>query len=180
MARVYSWDGIVPVIDPAAFVDRAEALADQVFDYAGRRPPIVFDRDHFARYDAPQLSLHLLTDTDGRDFLLLRGPEPALQWERMSAAVRYVVEQLDVQRTVVVQTMPSPSPHTRPVAITRYASDDLTVSFALGLVTAREETGYEAAVGELQDLPFAELAQDPGGRALLEASVAENIVSEES
>ena len=96
---------------------------DQVFDYAGRRPPIVFDRDHFARYDAPQLSLHLLTDTDGRDFLLLRGPEPALQWERMSAAVRYVVEQLDVRRTVVVQTMPSPSPHTRPVAITRYASD---------------------------------------------------------
>lgn len=97
--------------------------ADQVLDYAGRRPTIVFDRDHFSRYDKPEIALHLVTDVDGHDFLLLHGPEPSLQWERMAASVRHVVEQLDVRRTVLVQTMPSPSPHTRPVAITRYASD---------------------------------------------------------
>lgn len=97
--------------------------ADQVHDYAGRRPTIVFDRDHFARYDSPEIALHLLTDVDGQNFLLLHGPEPSLQWERMAAAVAYVVEQLDVKRVVMVQTMPSPAPHTRPVAITRFASD---------------------------------------------------------
>lgn len=101
--------------------------ADQVIDYAGKRPPIVFDRDHYAEYKRPEINLHLVTDHDGTDFLLLNGPEPALQWERMAASVRHVVEQLEVERTVLVQSMPAPAPHTRPVAITRYASDPALV-----------------------------------------------------
>ncbi|MDO5534271.1 MAG: PAC2 family protein [Propionibacteriaceae bacterium] len=96
---------------------------DQVIDYAGRRPTIHFDRDHFAAYDKPEITLHLLTDRDGRDFLLLNGPEPSLQWERMAEGVRHVIDQLDVQRTYLVQSMPAPAPHTRPVAVTRFASD---------------------------------------------------------
>ena len=96
---------------------------DQVIDYAGRRPTIHFDRDHFARYDKPEIKLHLLTDRDGKDFLLLNGPEPSLQWERMAEGVRHVIEQLDVQRTHLVQSMPAPAPHTRPVAVTRFASN---------------------------------------------------------
>ena len=101
---------------------------DLVIDYAGRRPTIHFDRDHFASYDKPEIRLHLLTDHDGTDFLLLNGPEPALQWERMAAGVRHVVEQLGVQRTVLVQSMPAPAPHTRPVAVTRFASDPALVA----------------------------------------------------
>lgn len=97
--------------------------ADQVLDYAGRRPPITFDRDHFADYTKPEINLHLVSDRDGRDFLLLNGPEPALQWERMADSIRHVAQQLDVKRTLLVQSMPAPTPHTRPVAVTRYASD---------------------------------------------------------
>ena len=36
--------------------------ADQLIDYAGRRPEIVFDRDHFVDYAKPELALHLVTD----------------------------------------------------------------------------------------------------------------------
>ena len=97
--------------------------ADQVIDYAGHRPVITFDRNRYSDYQAPQIALHLVTDRDDRDFLLLTGPEPSLQWERMAAAVKYVIEQLDVRRTVLVQTMPAPAPHTRPVVVTRYAND---------------------------------------------------------
>jgi len=113
--------------------------ADQLTDYAGRRPTIVFDRTHFSRYERPDITLRVLTDGDGTDFLLLSGPEPAFQWERMAAAVRHVVEQTGVEQTVLLQTMPAPVPHTRPVAVTRYASDPALVAeepvlgtFALG------------------------------------------------
>ena len=38
--------------------------ADQLIDYGGRRPEIVFDRDHFDSYAKPEIALHLVTDTD--------------------------------------------------------------------------------------------------------------------
>lgn len=98
--------------------------ADQVLDYTGRRPAIVFDRDHFSRYEKPEITLHLVTDSDGTDVAWLRGPEPNFQWERMAAAVVHVAEQLNVEQTVLVQTMPAPTPHTRPVPVTRYGSEE--------------------------------------------------------
>lgn len=109
--------------------------ADQVIDYAGHRPTITFDRNRYTDYQAPQIALHLVTDRDGRDFLLLTGPEPSLQWERMASAVTYVIEQLGVQRTVLVQTMPAPAPHTRPVVVTRYANDSSLVETPAALGT---------------------------------------------
>ncbi len=95
---------------------------DQLHDYTGRRPHVVFDRDHFERYTGPEIVLRQVTDASGTDFLLLTGPEPSLQWERMAAAVGHLVEQLGVERTVLVQSMPSPAPHTRPVSVSRFAS----------------------------------------------------------
>ena len=140
--------------------------ADQVLDYAGRRPQITFDRDHFSAYEAPEITLRLLTDHDGTDFLLLNGPEPALQWERMAASVRHVAEQLGVERTVLLQSMPAPAPHTRPVAVTRYASDpelvadeapvlgtfQLSASFT-GLLTLRLGEAGHGAVGLVAHVP---------------------------
>lgn len=97
--------------------------ADQLLDYAGRRPTITFDRDHYSGYERPEIKLHQVTDRDGTPFFLLAGPEPALQWERMAASVLHVIDQLGIQQTVLLQSMPAPAPHTRPVAVTRYASD---------------------------------------------------------
>lgn len=140
--------------------------ADQVVDYGGRRPTIHFDRDRFTSYDAPQIALHQVTDRDGTNFLLLNGPEPALQWERMSAGIAHVVEQLAVRRTVLVQSMPAPTPHTRPVPVTRFASDhdllddevpmlgtfSLSASFT-GVLTLRlGEAGHDV-VGLLAHVP---------------------------
>lgn len=109
--------------------------ADQLVDYTSNRPSLTFDRNHFTDYSGPQIALHLVTDTDGRDFLLLNGPEPALQWERMTAGVNHLINQLSVSQTVLVQTMPSPAPHTRPVVVSRYASDPELVKDSPGLGT---------------------------------------------
>lgn len=140
--------------------------ADQLHDYAGRRPPITFDRDHFEGYRSPEITLHQVTDAAGTDFLLLRGPEPSLQWERMSAAVTGLIEQLDVKQTVLVQAMPSPAPHTRPVVVSRFASQDdllddadshlgtfqISSSFNALLTLRLGEKGHEA-IGLMAHVP---------------------------
>ncbi|GAA4894767.1 PAC2 family protein [Tessaracoccus lubricantis] len=96
--------------------------ADQLVDYAGRRPPITFDRDHFTEYERPQITLHHVLDADGVPFLLLNGPEPAFQWERMAAAVVHLADTFDVEQVINVQGVPMAVPHTRPVSLSRYAT----------------------------------------------------------
>lgn len=96
--------------------------ADQLISYREQRPTIVFNSDHFAQYQAPALSLHEVTDAAGENFLLLVGPEPGLQWERMAAAIYDIIDRHGVTLTVLAQSMPMPAPHTRPVAVSRWAS----------------------------------------------------------
>lgn len=96
---------------------------DQLLDYTGDRPMVIFDRDHFRGYEAPEINLHHITDDSGRPFLLLSGPEPDLQWERMAAAIEQVIDTFGVDRTVLLQSFPAPAPHTRPVHVSAFASD---------------------------------------------------------
>ena len=95
---------------------------DTLLDYRSRRPPMVFDSDHWVSYDDPSLLLHRLTDGAGHDFLLLAGAEPDVQWERFIAAVRGLVEQLGVRLTVGVHGIPMGVPHTRPTTVTGHAT----------------------------------------------------------
>ena len=111
---------------------------DQVFDYAGHRPHVTFDHDHFSAFQMPEIVLHHVVDKDGHPFLLLTGPEPALQWERMAAAIEHVIDQFDVEKTVLVHGFPAPTPHTRPVLITKFASDPSLVPVRSGLPASFE------------------------------------------
>lgn len=95
---------------------------DTLVDYRGNRPSIVFAHDHFTRYEAPQITLVHATDGKGTPFLLLRGPEPDFRWEEMAAAIERIIDDHDVQLTVMLQGVPMPTPHTRPVHVTRWAS----------------------------------------------------------
>lgn len=96
--------------------------ADRVLDYREHRPQIVFDRDHFTDYVKPALTLEQLFDESGEGFLLLDGPEPALRWEAVAASIEHIVDELDVERVIIVQAIPLPSPHTRPVLLTKHAT----------------------------------------------------------
>jgi predicted ATP-grasp superfamily ATP-dependent carboligase len=95
---------------------------DQMYDYRARRPGLVFDRDHYANYDAPRLVVRLLKDDDGTPYLLLSGPEPDYRWEAFAAAVRAIVERFDVGLVVGLGAVPMGVPHTRPIMITTHAS----------------------------------------------------------
>lgn len=95
---------------------------DQLLDYRGRRPAMVFDRNRWESYDDPSILLHRLTDRDGQTYYLLTGPEPDYQWERAIEAVRHLMGLFGVTLAVSVHGIPMGVPHTRPVGITAHAT----------------------------------------------------------
>lgn len=95
---------------------------DQLLNYRDRRPPISFVGDHYSDYKAPTLRLLLGFDQAQSPFLLLVGPEPDLQWERFILELKLVIEQLKVKLTVIVDGVPMPVPHTRPIGMTAHGN----------------------------------------------------------
>ncbi|HZO64686.1 MAG: proteasome assembly chaperone family protein [Kribbellaceae bacterium] len=95
---------------------------DVLHDYRARRPEVTFAEDHFIDYSPPHLSLHLLTDDAGVEFLLLEGAEPDAHWERFARAVRQLVDHYNVNLTVGVHGIPMAVPHTRPLGLTSHAT----------------------------------------------------------
>ncbi|HSU35368.1 MAG TPA: PAC2 family protein, partial [Propionibacteriaceae bacterium] len=84
---------------------------------------MVFDTNQWKSYADLTLRLYRMVDEQGEVFLLLAGPEPDVQWERMAAAVVGLIEQLGVRLTISVHGIPMAVPHTRPVTLTAHATD---------------------------------------------------------
>lgn len=95
---------------------------DLLHDYRARRPEVTFAEDRFVDYSPAHLSVHLLTDDAGVEFLLLEGAEPDAHWERFAIAVRQLVERFNVTLTVGVHGIPMGVPHTRPLGLTAHAT----------------------------------------------------------
>ncbi|WP_277212877.1 PAC2 family protein [Isoptericola croceus] len=96
--------------------------ADQLVDYRSRRPPMTFDADRWTEYDEPSLVMDHLIDDEGAGFLLLHGVEPDVQWERVVAAVRELVERFGVSLTIGIHGIPMGVPHTRPLSLTAHGT----------------------------------------------------------
>lgn len=96
---------------------------DQLYDYRGRRPLMVFDANRWAEYDAPSMLVHRLVDRDGEPYFLLSGAEPDFQWERVVSAIRQLIMMLRVRLVMTVHGVPMGVPHTRPVGLTKHAND---------------------------------------------------------
>ena len=95
---------------------------DQLLDYRGRRPTMTFDKDRWTAYEDPSLVLYRVVDRAGTPFLLLSGPEPDYQWERVTTAIIGLIDRLGVQLTVSVHGIPMAVPHTRPLGTTPHAT----------------------------------------------------------
>lgn len=95
---------------------------DVFHDYRARRPPMIFNADHWESYDAPTLEIRQVTDENGRTFLMLVGSEPDVLWERFVAGAAYCVQQFRVGLTVGLNAIPMGVPHTRPCGITAHGN----------------------------------------------------------
>ncbi|MSS45557.1 PAC2 family protein [Cutibacterium sp. WCA-380-WT-3A] len=157
---------------------------DLLLDHRDSRQPIIFDTDHFEGYKPPRLVLHEVTDQFGQAFLVLDGPEPALGWESLVSSLTSLVDSLKIRLTVITDSIPIPTPHTRPAMVTRWASRpelilgttspfgriQVPASFPVVLGQRLGET-HHAVIGLASHVPhyLADLDYPESARALVEA-----------
>jgi hypothetical protein len=122
---------------------------DRLYDYRARRPRLVFDTDHYASIDYPELLLTEFRDRRDTGFLVLHGPEPDFGWRTFNAAVVGLVERYGVRRSLGMNAIPWPAPHTRPVGVTAHATDTSLVAGRPTFVGAIEVPGHLAGGLEL-------------------------------
>ncbi|MBE3074737.1 MAG: PAC2 family protein [Actinobacteria bacterium] len=123
---------------------------DQLMDYRGRRPAMMFDRDRFSSYADPTLLLYRVTDADGQPFLVLYGHEPDYQWERVIEAIQQLNQRLGVTLTVSVHGIPMAVPHTRPIGRTAHATSPRLIGEHDSLFGAVQVPGSISALLELR------------------------------
>lgn len=139
---------------------------DVLFDYRARRPRMVFDADHYAGVDLPQLALHEVRDVTGAPFLVLAGPEPDFRWQQFIAAVAGLVDALEVELTVAIAGVPWPAPHTRPIALSAHATERGLIEGYVPWVGTMEVPGsvggvLEHALGEAGEAAMGFVAHVP-------------------
>ena len=95
---------------------------DRLVDYRSRRPLMIYNNSRWENYDAPELVLHLLQDTNGKPFLLLNGPEPDHEWNLFTQAVIDLSARLGAGLAVSFLGIPAGMPHTRPLGMVAHAT----------------------------------------------------------
>ena len=122
---------------------------DETLDYRARRPRMQYNVDRFVSVDIPQITLHEVTDLDGRAFLLLLGPEPDYRWQRFMAEVEALARRFQVRLAVALSSIPWPAPHTRPMGVTVHGSEPSLVSGFTSIIGEIEVPGHVGAMLEL-------------------------------
>jgi proteasome assembly chaperone (PAC2) family protein len=136
---------------------------DRLLDYRSRRPLMTFDKDHWESYDRPELSVYLVSDSGGKQFLLLTGPEPDHEWELFTAAVKALADRLGAGPAINYFGVPMGIPHTRPLGVLAHAT-------RTGLVTSRVQMPSKlqvpASAAALLEFRFGEAGRDAIGFAV--------------
>ena len=136
---------------------------DQLLDYRGRRPAMVFDTNRWVEYEDPAMLLHRLTDRDGQAYYLLTGPEPDYQWERVIEAIRELIGLLGITLVVHTHGIPMAVPHTRPVGMTAHATDAALIGDTASPFGRVQVPG---SIGALLELRLGEAGQQAVGFAI--------------
>jgi predicted ATP-grasp superfamily ATP-dependent carboligase len=132
-------------LDPAPI---ARFDIDSLLDYRSRRPIMTFSKDHWEEYDGPELTLSLLRDSEGTQFLLLSGLEPDREWGAFTTAVRQLADRLGVRVCVGFHGIPMGVPHTRPLGVTAHATQPELIEGYQPMVDKLQVPGSAAALLE--------------------------------
>jgi hypothetical protein len=91
---------------------------DQLLDYRSRRPVMYFEQDHIEDYQPASLSIHLVKDEVGNQFLFLNGYEPDFKWEAFASSIETLFALFGIIDLTWLHAIPFPIPHTRSVGVT--------------------------------------------------------------
>src|SRR3990170_1254267 len=91
--------------------------ADELFDYRARRPTLEILDGKPASLTWPELTVRRAHGGDGRDVLVLAGPEPDYRWRELADAAVELGRRFGVVEWISLGAIPAAVPHTRPVPI---------------------------------------------------------------
>ncbi|MCX6515507.1 MAG: PAC2 family protein [Actinobacteria bacterium] len=176
------------LINATASRDLINFDGDTFVDYRARRPLMELREGVNTRIVWSVPEMRVGTDDDGRDVLLLTGPEPDMAWHYFAKTVATLATQLGVKTAIGMGAYPFGAPHTRPVGLSA-TSPDAAIAERLSLTrsTVDVPAGVEAilehsltdagitAIGLWAQIPHyvATMAYPAASAALVEAACLE-------
>jgi predicted ATP-grasp superfamily ATP-dependent carboligase len=117
--------------------------SEEFYDFQANRPCIRLDDGNEREVVWPTVEVfEAPAPRAPRDLVLVQGVEPSMRWRAFSSHIVDLAEALGVQMVVSLGALLGDVPHTRPVAMTGYASDPALVE-RLGMQTS----SYEGPTG---------------------------------
>lgn len=121
----------------------ADIDPEEFFDFTAVRPTIRLIDGRTRVVEWPSNTFHAAhVPAAERDLLLMRGTEPSLKWRVFTETIIQFAEEMNVELVVTLGALLADVPHTRPVAVTGFASDESLVSH-LGF----QRSSYEGPTG---------------------------------
>lgn len=101
--------------------------ADTFIDFRARRPTMELRNGVNTNIDWSLPEMRTGKDANGRDVVLLTGPEPDTAWNYFADTVGELAQQLHVTKMIGFGAYPFGAPHTRPVGITATSADPAVI-----------------------------------------------------
>lgn len=89
---------------------------DGLYDYRSRRPALHIDDGRLTSLDWPELAV-VHRRFEGRDALILTGPEPDYRWQELARELTMLAADLGISEWISLGAIPAAVPHTRPVPV---------------------------------------------------------------
>jgi len=131
-------------------VDLAFAIdPDEFYDFQVNRPQVGLGDDGDRDLLWPTTELQVGRLRNGRDLVLLRGPEPNMRWRQFSALLVSALTSAQASRVHLLGALLADVPHTRPIPVST-TSGDGRVAGELGLLPSTYEgpTGILGVLGD--------------------------------
>ncbi|MDQ3879212.1 MAG: PAC2 family protein, partial [Actinomycetota bacterium] len=94
---------------------------DSLFDFRSHRPVLDIEDGTYKELRLPEMTI-VRNNFDGRDVLVLTGPEPDYRWSEFAASVLEVARSSGVVRHITLGAIPAAIPHTVPTPVLTTAS----------------------------------------------------------
>lgn len=102
----------------------AQVDTEEFYDLQANRPRISIDEDNRREIEWPCVEMFAASVPRApRDLVFVQGVEPSLRWRTFSSLIVELAEALGVQMVITLGALLADVPHTRPVAMTGFASD---------------------------------------------------------
>jgi proteasome assembly chaperone (PAC2) family protein len=129
---------------------------EDFYDFQATRPKVRFGEDGSREVEWPEVEIfEARIPRAPRDLVIVTGAEPSMRWRTFSRLIIDLSEALGAQMVVTLGALLADVPHSRPVPLTGFASDEALVE-RCGL----EPSSYEGPTGIVGVLLAA--AQDAG------------------